>query len=131
MSTDELSTQARDDLRRRAQGLCDLLNQVADLQEEIKTLKTEAKGLGYDMKAFAQIVKELRRGSDYQAAQLELELVVDTYRRAAGLPCTLEDAQEAVRDDASSVPGDDDIGSDDVKIRRTGPRTFEASEVRP
>ena len=68
MTTDELTKQAKDDLRQRAKGLCNLLNQVADLQEEIKTLKSEAKSLGYDMKAFAQIVKEMRRGSDYQVA---------------------------------------------------------------
>ena len=103
---------ANEDLRRRAMGLKGLLDQIADLQEEVKQAKAEAKADGYDLKALNQVVKELRRGPDYQAAQLELELVLDTYRKAVDLPVTLEAAQEAVRSDAANVPAVDEADDD-------------------
>ena len=68
--------------------------QIVELQGEVKELKAEAKSDGYDMKAFGQIVKEIRREPEYQADQLSLELVVDTYRVAVGLPVDLEVAQK-------------------------------------
>lgn len=94
---------ANAELKKRALALADLLDQVAELQGEIKILKAAAKEDGYDMKAFAQIVKEQRRGVEYQAAQLELELVLDTYRTAMGLPVTLDAAQERVSKAAGEV----------------------------
>lgn len=95
---------ANEELRRRARALCDVLDQIAELQEDAKEIKGEAKADGYDMKAFAQIVKEMRRGPDYQADQLQLELVLDTYRRAVDLPVTLDAAQEAAREAAGATP---------------------------
>lgn len=144
MSTDELTSQAEKELRDRAQAICDKLNEIADLQEEVKQLKGEAKALGYDMKAFGQIVRELRRGADYRAAQLELELVVDTYRKAVGLPVNLEAAQEAAREEAEQLPGgagekptlDERIDRrlDDAvkagKMTKIGPRTYEMAAGR-
>jgi uncharacterized protein (UPF0335 family) len=132
------------ELRRRATALCGVLDDIAELQKEAKKIKDDAKADGYDMKAFGQIVKELRRGAEYQASQLELELVVDTYRRAAGLPVTLEAAQEASRREAEELPDDDrDRDGDDGqplkrrlgrgldelaregRIRKTGPGVYE------
>jgi uncharacterized protein (UPF0335 family) len=97
--------QARDELRRRARAVSDKLDEIAELQGEVKELKLEAKSDGYDMKAFGQIIKEMRRGPDFQADQLTLELVIDTYRVAVGLPTDLEVAQEAAREASSQVPG--------------------------
>lgn len=96
--------QAREELTRRAKAMSDLLDQIAELQGEVKELKAEAKADGYDMKAFGQIIKEMRRGPDFQADQLSLELVIDTYRVAVGLPTDLEAAQDAARADAAQVP---------------------------
>ncbi|PPD06294.1 MAG: hypothetical protein CTY28_14510 [Hyphomicrobium sp.] len=95
---------ANADLKGRAQELAGVLDDIADLQERAKEIKGEAKLEGYDMKAFNQVVKEMRKGASYQASQLELELVLDTYRRGAGLPVTLEDAQERVRAEGGEMP---------------------------
>ena len=58
------------------------------------------KSSGFTVKAFNQVVKEMRRGAAFQAAQLQLELELDTYRAAVGLPVTLDAAQQAVTDAA-------------------------------
>lgn len=102
------SNTANEDLRTRAQRLRDVLDEIADKQEEAKQIRAEAKADGYDLKALNQVVKEMRRGPDYQAAQLELELVLDTYRKAVALPVTLEAAQEAAREAAAVVPSVDE-----------------------
>lgn len=101
-----------DDLRSYASRLARVLNDIADLQEDAKQIKAEVKAEGFDMKAFAQVVKEQRRGADYQAAQLELELVLDTYRKALDLPTTLEQAQAAVLAGAETLPNADDDADD-------------------
>ncbi len=93
-----------EELRRRAENLSRMLDEKAEIDADIKALKQAAKDDGYDMKAFAQVVKELRKGPEYQQGQLELELVLDTYRKGVGLPVTLEDAQAAARDEAGAVP---------------------------
>lgn len=93
-----------EELERRAKNLSNLLDDKAEIDADIKALKDAAKADGYDMKAFAQVVKEMRKGPEYQAAQLELEFILDTYRRGVGLPVTLEAAQKAVTDEAGSVP---------------------------
>lgn len=104
----ETLSNSNEDLRCRAGALREKLDEIAELQEEVKQLKAEAKADGYDLKALNQVVKELRRGPDYQAAQLELELVLDTYRKAVALPVTLEDAHEAAREAATVVPSADE-----------------------
>lgn len=112
------SNTANEELRRRAKALSEKLDEIAELQEEVKQIKSEAKADGYDMKALNQVVKEMRRGADYQSAQLELELVLDTYRKAVGLPTTLEAAQEAARAEAETVPAPDDEDTDATERRR-------------
>ena len=111
------SNTANEDLRRRAMAMKEKLDEIAELQEEVKQLKAEAKADGYDLKALNQVVKEMRRGPDYQAAQLELELVLDTYRRAVDLPVTLEAAQKAAREAAAVVPNPADA-DDEARPRR-------------
>lgn len=93
-----------EELQRRADNASSLLDQIAELQADLKIIYAKAKEDGYDMKAFRQIIKELRKGPEFQQAQLELELVLDTYRRGVGLPVTLDEAQKAAREDAEAVP---------------------------
>lgn len=97
------SNHANEELRRHAERMSKILDDIAELQEDKKQLATEIKAQGYDSKAFNQIVKEMRKGADYQASQLELELVLDTYRKAVDLPSNLEAAQEKAREQAQSA----------------------------
>jgi len=110
--------QADAELKRRAEALSSILDQIAELQEDAKQIRTEAKSDGYDLKALNQVVKELRKGADYQAGQLELELVLDTYRKAVGLPVTLDAAQEAARKEAEELPAPDDDDGERAPRRR-------------
>lgn len=48
----------------------------------------------------------LRKGPEFQEAQLSLELELNTYRKALGLPVTVEAAQQAAREDIESLPDD-------------------------
>ena len=95
---------ANADLKGRAQEMAGVLDEIAEAQERAKEIRADAKAEGYDMKAFGQVVKELRRGAAYSCDQLELELVLDTYRRGVGLPVTLEDAQQRAREEAGELP---------------------------
>ena len=104
MGDQPLGANARAELQRRAKELSGKLDEIAELQEEVKQLKAEMKSEGYDLKAVAQIVKELRRGPEYQAGQLELELVLDTYRKAVAPPTDLEAAQAAAAEAAAEIP---------------------------
>lgn len=94
---------ANADLKGRAQEMAAVLDEIAEMQERVKDIKAAAKQDGYDMKAFGQVVRELRRGASYLCDQLELELVLDTYRRGVGLPVTLDAAQELARAEAGSL----------------------------
>lgn len=85
------------------------LDVIAKEQELLKALKSEAKADGYNLKSLAQIVREKRKGAKYQADQLTLELELDTYRQAVGLPTDLADAQERARREAATMDdGDND-----------------------
>lgn len=92
------------DIVGRAKRLHGLLDQIADLLDEVKLLKSEAKSDGYNPKVLSQIVKEMRRGAQYQADQLTLELEVKTYREAAGLPTDLAVAQQRAAHEAGTAP---------------------------
>lgn len=86
--------------------MANLLDDKAEIESDIKELKNEIKDAGFNVKAFNQAVKEKRKGASYQCDQLELELVMDTYRSNVGLPTTLEDAQERLRKESAAVPED-------------------------
>lgn len=92
------------ELQRRIQRRVEALDEIAELQEQVKEFKADDKAAGYDEKALGHVIKELRGGPDKQAANLELEEVVDVYRRAAGLPTTLETAQAEQRKNATIAP---------------------------
>jgi len=102
-TTDELGNNAAERLKGVVERWSRLLDEIGDLQEDLKQVKAEAKADGYDMKALAQVVKELRQDEDYRAAQLELHAVINTYRRAVELPTDLDEAYSAARDAASEV----------------------------
>lgn len=105
------------ELRRRADRRKTVLDDIADLQEDLKEFKKEDKADGYSEKALAQVIKEMRRGEDFQVGQLQLELELDTYRKAVGLPTTLDDAQKRAAEASASVPAAE---SDDTRSKRKG-----------
>src|SRR4030067_1043508 len=86
------------ELERRAARRVNLLTQIGDLQDDLKTLKAEDKMDGFNEKALGQCVKELMNGSEYQAEQRQFGLELDSYRTAVGLPVTLETAQRNIRE---------------------------------
>jgi uncharacterized protein (UPF0335 family) len=92
------------ELKRRADRRRALLDEIAERQEDLKQCKAEDKADGYSEKALAQCIKELRKGPEFQEAQLALELELDTYRKALGLPVTLDAAQEATRKEVETLP---------------------------
>lgn len=100
----ELGANHGADLKQRAEAYADVLDEIDDAKTRAKEMKDEAKSEGYDMKAFAQIVKERRKGAKYQAAQLQLETVTNTYRKAAGLPTDLKEAQKRAAAEAEAEP---------------------------
>lgn len=97
-------------LRSYGRRLSNILNEIADLQDDAKQVRAEAKADGYEVKVLNKVIQELRRGEDYRQGQLELELMLNTYRAAMDLPTTLEAAQTQAREAAEVVP--------DVRSRR-------------
>lgn len=81
----------------------ELADAIAEKQVELKDLKARAKEDGYNLRVLTQIVKEKRKGAKYQAEQLTLELELDTYRKATGLPTELKDAQERAAREAAGI----------------------------
>lgn len=92
-----------------AEKMTALLDEQAKTAGALKELRAEIKAEGYNLKAVNQVVKELRKGAQFQADQLMLELELDTYRKSVGLPVTVEDAQERARREAATM-GDDEAG---------------------
>src|SRR4030067_2947052 len=92
------------ELERRAARRVNLLTQIGDLQDDLKTLKAEDKMDGFNEKALGQCVKELMNGSEYQAEQLQFELELDSYRTAGGLPAPLGNAQREIREEYVNTP---------------------------
>jgi len=102
--TEAIGGNAREQLQSYGERLTNVLNEIADLQEDAKSIRTDAKNAGFDVKALNQCVKELRKGPEYRQGQLELELVLDTYRKAMDLPTEFDAAQNQVREAAAVVP---------------------------
>lgn len=86
----------------------EIADEIAKKQVELKDLKARAREDGYNLRALTQIVKEKRKGAKYQAEQLTLELELDTYRKATGLPTELKDAQERAAREAAGIDDDHD-----------------------
>lgn len=92
---------SRAELKRLADRMSDVLDQMAELQEDKKAIAQAVKSSGFKAKVFNQVLKEKRLGAEYQADQLTLELELDTYREALSLPRTLEAAHKALEDTAA------------------------------
>ncbi|MGE0022497.1 MAG: GapR family DNA-binding domain-containing protein [Hyphomicrobium sp.] len=99
-----LGGNAAADLKGRAEQYAGVLDEIDEAKERAKDIKDAAKSEGYDMKAFAQVVKEMRKGAKYQADQLQLELVLKTYRHGSGLPTDLAEAQKRAAAEAEAEP---------------------------
>ena len=104
---------AADELKRRASRRAKVLDEIAEMQEELKTLKSEDKAAGYNEKALAAAIKSLRKGIEWHADQLAFELEVDVYRRACGLTTDAAEADQQARDAIEKLPGDDADGEPD------------------
>ena len=98
-----LGGNAAETFRRRVQDISDKLDEIAELQDAVKDLKNDLKTDGYDAKAVNKVLRELRLGPEKMASQLELELVLDTYRHAVGLPTDLDTAQKLAKEAAGDL----------------------------
>lgn len=94
---------AAEELKYRIARRVEKLDEIEALKDELKEYVDEDKADGYSEKAIAQAIKETRKGAKYSVGQLTLELEVDTYRTAAGLPVTLEAAQKAAALEAETL----------------------------
>lgn len=109
-STDETmepGDNAKAAIKRFADRMSAALDAKADADADIKQIKEEMKAAAFgkdEMKAFNQCVKEQRRGPDFQADQQQLEAILDTYRRALGLPTDLETAQQLAAEATEKLP---------------------------
>jgi uncharacterized protein (UPF0335 family) len=92
------------DLERRVDRRFTLAAEIEEAQQQLKDFKAEDKADGYDEKAIAQIIREKKKGAKYQAAQLQLELVLTTYRKGVKLPHTLTEAQKRVAEESAEAP---------------------------
>lgn len=102
--TPTLGGNAAADLKRRIDRRVRLLDEVAELQEELKGFKAEDKSDGYNEKAIANAVKMRRADAETVLATLLLEAEIDVYRRAAGVPTDIETAQGLAHEAAESLP---------------------------
>lgn len=98
------------DLKRRATRIGDFLDQIEDLKADLKVEMKAAKSAGYDLKAIRQVIRELRADDEKVQAQLEFELVVESYREAVGVRTRgmLETGQAAARVSAVGEVSDGD-----------------------
>lgn len=107
--TASLGSNSAAELKRRAERRIDVLDQIGELQEELKAFKAEDKADGYTEKAIAQAVKLKRAGAEALEGFLLLRAETDLYLEALGLPVDLEGAQALVRERAEALPeGDGD-----------------------
>lgn len=81
-----------------------VLDKIEKLKGEAKLLKEGAKQEGYDVKAFDSVEKLKRKGFAQIFKQIEFQMVLTTYLRAAGLPSTLEEARRAAEAEAEAEP---------------------------
>ena len=95
---------AEAELKRRIERRIKLLDDVAELQEEMKGFKSEDKSDGFTEAAIANAVKMRRAGADKVLATLMLEAEIEVYRKAAGVPTEIEAAQEVAAAEAEAIP---------------------------
>lgn len=102
--TPSMGGNAREELKRRVERRIAVVDQIAELQEELKLFKAEDKSDGFTEKVIARMVKEKRADADQILAQLTLEAEIDVARHAVGLPTDLETAQRLAREEAETIP---------------------------
>lgn len=79
-------------LKRHADTIKALVDQINDLKGEVKIEMAAAKSAGLDTKALGKVVRELLMDTDKMEKQLSFELEVGLYRKAVGLPTELNGA---------------------------------------
>lgn len=92
------------ELKRRVDRRIDILDQVAELNEELKGFKAEDKSDGYNERAIADAVKLKRADAEKVLATLLFEAEKDVYRRAAGVVTDIEQAQKNAQAEAEAMP---------------------------
>ncbi len=92
------------ELKRRIDRLIEKLDAVAAIAEEIKGFKAEDKADGYNVQAIADAVKLRRADADKVVATLLFEAERHVYRRVAGVPTEIEEAQRVAAIAADAVP---------------------------
>lgn len=98
------SNGASAELKRRIDRRVKLLEDAAELAAQLKDYKAEDKDDGFTEAAIADSVRLRRADPEKVLRRLLLEAEFEVYRRAAGLPVSIERAQEIARDAAGSVP---------------------------
>lgn len=100
--TNVLTITSMDDVSGRLKSLCERIEAVVEeekaLRNDKKEIFSEAKGLGFDVKIIRNLIKE--RAADIDDLREESALM-ETYRRALGMPDphdTREDAAEPVEE---------------------------------
>lgn len=92
------------ELKRRIDRRVELLDEMAELQEQLKDYKDEDKSDGFTERAIVDAVKLRRVNADRVLATLTLEAEKTVYRKAAGIATDIETAAKLAQSEAESVP---------------------------
>lgn len=68
-----------------ARRMKNLLDQQEELKEDMKELKSEIKGNGFDTKALSEVVKRMREDEEKKKKREELESIMETYMISLGM----------------------------------------------
>lgn len=82
MSNDNAYNIASDELRQFVERIERLNGEKKDVSDQVKEVKAEAKGRGYDVKALNAVIKRRAKGRD---AIAEEDAVLDLYESALGV----------------------------------------------
>lgn len=104
MADQHIGDNSNAELNRRIDRRIDILDQVAEMNEELKGFKAEDKSDGFDEKCITDAVKLKRADAEKVLATLLYEEKRKLYRKAAGVPTDIETAQGNVREHVSEVP---------------------------
>lgn len=100
----ELGGNQAKDFQDRLEAYEAVLDKIEKLNAEKKLMKEAAKQEGYDVKAFDTVEKLKRKGFAQIFKQIEFQMVLGTYLKAAGLPSTLDEARRAAEAEAEAAP---------------------------
>ncbi len=98
---------ANAELKHRIARRMTTLDAIAELQEQLKEYVAEDKADGLIDAAIKETLKSMRKGEEWHAERIAFEMVIDTYRRAAGVPTEIEAAQAAAREAIDRLPDSD------------------------